>query len=502
MYDAPQTTHRIRIAVQVLFFVLFCYLLLGTLQTINTVLPHDLFFLADPLAGIGAILASRTWIVPMIIGGAIILLASLFFGRAWCGWVCPLGTVIDWVPARRVTQKNIDTPRFWRQGKNLALVVILSGALLGSLTLIVLDPVTLLFRSLAAVILPVVNVVLLAIDKWLYNIGAIQSGVVWFDTNVRAGFLGELGFYLPNLVLLFFFAGILSLNAVRPRAWCRYLCPLGSLLGLVSGVSLFRHKVDTAKCISCHKCAVICPTGAIDVQKNYTAHAGECTVCLDCVGSCPAHAISFPVHQRPAVEFQPERRQFFTSVIMAVAGAAVLRFIPSPEKQHPKLIRPPGSTDESLAGKCIRCGECIKVCPTGAIQPANSAGAWDSTWSPSLDMRRGYCDYSCVSCGQACPTGAIAGLPPEQKRKEVIGVAVIDKKRCLPFAEKKECIVCEEMCPLPQKAITLIKGEGPADEPQVNTELCNGCGICEYQCPLPGPAAIKIYRSLDLNISG
>lgn len=495
-YRVSRASRRIRVAIQLLTFVLFLYLLLGTRQEIRTLLPHNLFFLVDPLASIGAMLASRSWISPMIIGAAALLVIGLIFGRAWCSWLCPLGTLIDGMPSRRISKENLDIPRFWRQGKNLTLLTAIFGALLGSLTLIILDPITLLFRSLAAAVLPLLNSLLLAVDKWLYIIESIQPGVAWFDTNVRIHLLGETGFYLPNLTLLILFIGVLALNAVRPRAWCRYLCPLGGLLGLVSKVSFVRHQIDAGKCTSCDRCAVTCPTGAIDPSQNYAADSAECTTCLDCVGNCPTRAISFPVKVKIGNAYQPEKRRFIISLGLAAVGAFVLRFVPSPNRTVPKLIRPPGATEESLAGKCIRCGECIKVCPTAAIQPANSASAWESTWSPHLQLRRGYCDYSCNACGQACPTGAIAKMSLDEKRKQVIGVAVIDEKRCIPFAEKKECIVCEEMCPLPQKAIRLESGEGPAAQPHVDEDLCNGCGICEHQCPLNGDPAIRIFRSL------
>jgi polyferredoxin len=438
-----------------LAFILFLYLLLGTRQETRTFLPQDLFFLADPLAGIGAMLASRSWIMPMIIGAAALLVITLIFGRAWCGWLCPLGAIIDWMPSKRVSRKNLDTPAFfWKQGKYLTLLIIVFGAALGSLTLIILDPITLLFRSMAAVVIPLLNSLFLFVDERLYSIELIQSGVTWFDTSVRIHLLGEPGFYLPNLTVLLLFVGVLALNMFRKRAWCRYLCPLGGLLGLVSKVSLVRHQIDAGKCIACRPVRGHLSTGAIDPGRSYAAILLSAPR-LDCVGNCPTHAISFPIQAGFNKEYQPEKRQSLMSLGLAAVGAFVLRFAPSSSRNVPKLIRPPGATEESLANKCVRCGECVKVCPTAAIQPTISAGAWDTTWSPHLELRRGYCDYSCNACGQVCPTGAIAKMSLEEKRKEVIGVAVIDKERCIPFAKKKACIVCEEMCPLPQKAIKL-----------------------------------------------
>lgn len=497
-YRLAHNTRRIRRVVQTAAFILFFYLLLETRQEVRTVLPQNLFFLVDPLAGIAAILASHNWIAPMIIGGVTVVLASVIFGRAWCGWLCPLGTMLDWMPSREIRETDISEPRFWRHGKNLTLLIVLFTAALGSLTIVVLDPVTLLFRSLATTVLPLLNSALLLVDTWFYNFVPIQTGVAWFDTVVRIRLLGETGFYLPNLTLLAFFIAVLALSIVRPRAWCRYLCPLGGLLGFISRVSFLRYSVDNKKCISCGRCVNICSTAAINPAQDYDANMSECITCLDCVGNCPSQAISFRLKTTAIQEYRPERRLFINLIGLAAIGSFGLRFVPSSNRTVYRLVRPPGASEESLAEKCIRCGKCVKVCPTGTIQPVNAVKAWESTWTPHLELRRGYCDYSCNACGQTCPTGAIAKLSLANKRKEVIGIAVIDKKRCFPFADNKECIVCEEMCPLVPKAVTLNREQGTVAKPSINAKQCNGCGICEHQCPVNGVSAIRIFRSQEV----
>jgi len=494
LVKVSKTYHRLRLAVQIAAFLMFLYLLIGTRQETRTWLPGELFFLADPLAGSAAMLAGHVWIVPMLIGGLALLAATLVLGRVWCGWLCPLGSLLDWIPSRRVRKDNVDIPLYWRQGKNLTLFIILLSAMLGSLTLIVLDPVTLVFRSFAAAVLPLLNSLLLSLGAGLYHFGPLQPAVGWFDSSVRAKLFGDAGFYLPNLTLLALLAGVLALNVVRARSWCRYLCPLGGLLALMSRVSFFRYVVNPEKCISCGRCAVRCPTGAISPAEGYKADAGECVACLDCVENCPTRAITFPAKAILDRSYQPARRHFITSLGLAAVGAFTLRFLPTPGRAKQTLIRPPGASEDSITGKCIRCGECVRVCPSASIQPAQSASGWDSTWSPHLVMRRGYCDYSCNACGQVCPTGAIAPLSLEKKRREVIGVAAIDREKCIPFKEDRECIVCEEMCPLPEKAVKLARDlEHKALRPRVLTDVCTGCGICEKQCPVNGVSAIRVY---------
>jgi len=498
----PKKWQRSRQAVQVLALLLFLYLLLGTKQGSTTILPHDLFFRLDPLAGITAMLAGRSWIPALALGGATLILA-LAVGRAWCGWLCPLGTIIDWTPSRQPKKRGLDIHPYWRQVKYFLLLATLFGAALGSLTLLIFDPITILFRTLTSAVLPALNIAVTAVESWLYGFSLFQPAVAWFDGLVRGSLITEQPFFMPNLIIAAVFVGILVLEVVRPRFWCRYLCPLGGLLGLCAKVAHIRAEVDEEKCTSCQRCAVICPTGAIDPEQKFAVNAAECTTCLDCMEVCPTKAISFQGQwgSKTYPLYDPSRRHFLASLGAASIGAALLWLVPFVIKAKPEYVRPPGTTEEQLLSRCIRCGECAKVCPTGVIQPGSSAASWDGLWTPSLVTRLGYCDYSCTSCGQVCPSGAITELPLEEKQRRVIGVAVIDRERCIPWADDIECNVCEEMCPLPQKAIRLDRqgrgrqrsGQSAVQRPHMIPELCIGCGICEYQCPLNGESAIRVF---------
>ena len=501
--------HWWRQAVQILALLLFLYFLLGTRQE-SVSAPHDIFFHLDPLAGIASMLAARSFIEPMLLG-IITLLLTLAVARAWCGWICPLGTLLDWTPARSPQRKSLDIPAFWRQGKYLLLFIILLAAILGSLTLIVLDPITLLFRTIAGFVLPVLGSLLTGLESWLYGVSLFQPAVGWFDNLARGTLLTGQPFFVANVALAVVFAAVLALNAVRKRFWCRYLCPLGGLLGLVSKAAQIRHKVDEKKCIACQHCALICPTGAIDPEQKFVANSAECTACLDCMETCPQGAITFSA--QPGIDahkrYDPSRRQFLGTLGLAAAGAVLLRFMPLLGRKEAALIRPPGSSEALLQSKCIRCGLCVRVCPTGVIQSSPNPRNGQSLWTPMLATRLGYCDYSCNACGQVCPTGAIEELPLEEKRNRVIGIARIDQRRCIPWSEGRECIVCEEMCPVPQKAIHLNGGgsgnrggrAGGVALPRVREELCIGCGICEHQCPVAGEAAIRIFPVNNEGIS-
>ena len=156
---------------------------------------------------------------------------------------------------------------------------------------------------------------------------------------------------------------------------------------------------------------------------------------------------------------------------------------------------------------CVRCGACVRVCPTQGLQPSLLEGGIQNLLTPRLVPRLGYCGFGCNACGQVCPTAAIPPLTLEEKQKTVIGLARIDANRCLPWAHNIPCIVCEEVCPVADKAILLEEvrvrdGEGQPlmlQRPRVLLEQCIGCGICEYQCPMGGEAAIRIYAPTDLS---
>jgi formate hydrogenlyase subunit 6/NADH:ubiquinone oxidoreductase subunit I len=146
----------------------------------------------------------------------------------------------------------------------------------------------------------------------------------------------------------------------------------------------------------------------------------------------------------------------------------------------------------------------MKACPTSGLQPALLEAGLEGLWTPVLRSRLGYCDFACSACGQVCPSGAIPPLTLECKRRQVIGLAVIDKDRCLPWAEGTPCIVCEEMCPMPEKAVvleevTVTREDGRRERlarPRVVASRCIGCGICEYKCPLDGRSAIVVRPPL------
>jgi MauM/NapG family ferredoxin protein len=506
----PATNHRkwrlARRFAQIIVLLLFFYLILTTRQEFQGVIPPGLFFYLSPLAGIALTLASRSFI-PLMGLGIITLISALILGRVWCGWVCPLGTVIDCVPTLHSFRNHHLISSIWRNVKYVILFGITLIAMMGSLAFIFLDPITLFSRSVVSTMLPALSFVVITVEKWLYIFSPLQPAIDWIEGSLRAEYLPErtlpISSMLPFLLLVF----TLALSMIKPRFWCRFLCPLGALLALTSRFSHFRHNIDTDKCIACGKCAENCPTGAIDREKDFLCNQAECISCINCAEQCPVEAIRFEKRTKSQMTqvFSPSRRELLTALGFSALGVALFRFLPVPDKNKMEFIRPPGATEDSLLNKCIRCGECYKVCPTGSIQPVFSTNGREKIWTPGLSLRHGYCDYSCNSCGMVCPTGAITKLALSEKRQKVIGIAKIDEERCLPYKEGRDCIVCEEMCPVPDKAIILEEkdvitsgGIRTVRLPKVVNDKCIGCGICEYQCPLQGNAAIAVQPGSEV----
>lgn len=459
--------------------------------------------LVDPLLALAQGLAGKVLVAGMFFS-LITLVLTLIFGRAWCGWVCPVGTVLDLFPFHRRSQEVKPVPQAMRKGKFLLLMIILIAAIFGNLTFLFLDPITLWVRTLTGGFGAVFNTAFTAAEEFLADFSWLEPALQWLDQALRpALFPAEtVGARFTGLSILLF-AGLILLNLIAERFWCRYLCPLGGFLGLVSKLSLVKRRVDSG-CKSCGQCSKICPTGTINPERGYISDPSECILCMNCLDSCPISKIEF----RPGLKlpdrqtYDPDRRDLLITGAVTLFGLAILETDTPFHMASTNLIRPPGATNDDLLQKCLRCGLCMRACPTGALQASIREAGLSGLFTPLVVPRLGYCQFSCNNCGQVCPVGAIPALPLEEKQKQVIGQAFIDENRCLPWADAVSCIVCEEMCPLPEKAIFLEEKRIPQQDgsektiklPHVKRDLCIGCGICEYKCPRSGEAAIRVYR--------
>jgi polyferredoxin len=492
----------LRKTIQVLALLSFVGLAVGLHRQIWPFSLSNSIFRLDPLVTLAHFLASRTFLA----GSALALLLVLFtmvFGRAWCGWLCPLGTLLDLFPLRRKQKALAQIPEAWRRVKYLLLITILFTALFTNLTLLFLDPLTLLFRTFTTAIWPGLDYAFSVLESTMVTVPVFEAPISIIDSILRPAVLPiSPAIYRYSLLYITILFGVILLNLAAPRFWCRYLCPLGGFLGWISKIAIFQRRVGES-CKNCNLCLRDCPTGTIQPERGYASDPEECTLCLDCLKRCPKGAENFTfAFPKPAWRsYDPQRRHAFQVFGLAAAALVAMRASLSALRSNPWLIQPPGARENNLISKCIRCGECIRICPTSGLQPAIAEAGVEGLWTPTLVPRIGYCDYACNACGQVCPVQAIPPLSLEEKRQQVIGKAYINQNRCLAWSDHIPCIVCEEMCPLPDKAVKLqvtqvVDNTGNSIElqlPYVIRDQCIGCGICEYKCPVANEAAIRVY---------
>ena len=454
------------------------------------------FFRADALVVVSYLLAEKSF-SPLLLPGLILIVSTVFLGRFFCGWLCPLGTIIDLVTER--IRKTAPLGVLKSYLKYYLLVCLLVVSLFNLNLAGLLDPIAILIRAMTFFLYPVLGESVRGAWVGLYGLIGEQRDHLSFLYSFLKDYLLPFRetFYPLAFISLLLFSGILFLERYEKRNWCRNLCPLGTLLGLMARFSFFR-RLPGKLCPDCGDCRQHCPTTFdTDILQKQ-----DCIICLDCGVKCRFDRVRFSL-RNPFVSdqrFMPDRRVLLTGALSGFVVSRVFSFTDVHARE--RLLRPPGvRSEEEFLRKCVRCGECMKVCLRNALYPAVLQSGLYGIFSPVLIPRSGYCEYNCTLCGQVCPTGAIPHLPVQDKKKALIGIAVVDRNHCLPFAKRTNCIVCEEHCPIPNKAIRFEvvqekNYEGRTvtlKKPYVVDNLCNGCGICEYVCPVDGKAAIEVF---------
>ncbi len=449
--------------------------------------PAETFLALDPLVSISTALAARTWVWSLAWAG-VILAVCLVVPRGFCGYVCPLGTVIDvfdWAIGRRVPWRRVARGGWWANLKYYLLAGVLAASVAGVLVSGFVAAIPVLTRAMAFVVSPL-------------QLGFVRG---WHQVpEVDAG----------NYVSIALFVAVLALSCLQPRFWCRYICPSGAVFSLANRFRLTQRKVEVS-CIDCGKCVEVCPFAAID--SDFATRPADCTFCQTCGGVCPSGSIKFVGRweghdEKPSAEPSgaapsPDRRRFLLQTAGGVLGGAVaglgaagaIRRWSGGHEASP-LVRPPGSVPEGeFLQLCIRCGECFQACPNNALQPAGLAEGLDPLWTPRLAADWSGCEPSCNHCGHVCPTGAIRALPMEEKRHARMGLAVVNERTCLPHAEREACQLCVDECAAAGYHAIEFVGVGtemdPFGEPipdsgfqapLVLAHKCVGCGLCQTRC--------------------
>lgn len=494
---------NIRIVSQMVFLSLFMLSLWASWTSRIANFPVSRLLELDPLVMISTFIS--TGYVYRYLGYATLLvLLTLIWGRVFCNWICPYGSLhqfIGWLFTIRNAKQRIHRNRyhpafFFKYGVLTATLIL---AALGSLQIGLLDPICLLYRSFTVALIPLFDSLLGLVDlsTWQFKPSLTESRV----------FFGVFGVGLLFLTLI-------ALNIFIPRFFCRLLCPLGAFLGVLSRWAIFRINRDVKKCTDCNLCLTRCE-GASDPQS--TLRLSECFGCMNCLDDCPEDALAFTARHldKQVVHTTPDfsKRQLMFS---SLAGGLIYPLLKQNAGQQdhyyrPSLIRPPGSTEESLfLKKCIKCDQCINVCPTNVLQPATLVqGGIEGLWTPVMNFNISHCQLKCTLCSEVCPTGAITQISAAQKLglgdyqipgPIRLGTAFFDRGRCLPHAMEIPCVVCQEVCPVAPKAIgtkdeEIINAFGKTvilNKPFMIPDLCIGCGLCQAECPVRDQRAVYV----------
>lgn len=453
------------------------------------------FFLTSPSLLTFAMIAAQ-YITAGIVVLAVFIIAAMLFGRVFCGWLCPYGAVMDFFaflmkPFKKWKEKS---PAKALMSKYYILAAFFVLAVLGFQFVWIFEPITVFSRFINMSLFPFVNTVT---DKFFqYLIINHETGEAVYDV-LRNNIFDSRSITF-RYQLIFFILFIIPVLAVlfRKRFWCRYICPLGASLGILSIKPKFPLRKEACK-LNCGKCEQMCRSNAIRHDGSYIP--SECVMCMDCTTlKCYQPGSEAPVIKKTeecknAVKAAGISRRDFLywggGALAAIYMFGRKTYGAGRRKKSP-VIRPPGAmTEKEFKQACVRCGNCMKICITNGLQPVMLESGIDGIWTPKLDNITGYCEYSCNACGKVCPTQAIKALDIAEKEKIKIGNAVIVKEKCVPWKDGIECLVCEEHCPVPDKAIKFVKetiNGVDVDVPVVDYHLCIGCGVCENKCPVEG----------------
>ena len=455
-----------------------------------------------------------------------LLMLTLLFGRVYCAMLCPLGLWMDLV-ARLAGKSGNKRHLPWHSGHPYVRVLVFA-ALLGSMAagssiiLGFLDPYSFFGRMISGTLRPA-----------FARTTNLLAGQGWVD---------PVTFY-PDAWLTLVLGGTLlllvSVVAIwRGRLWCNTLCPVGAILGAVSKWSLFGLRLTPSKCFACARCEKVCPSQCIDFENGQVDHS-RCTMCLQCMTACRKNGIEFgwlpgrrgsagkPSGRRkkdppvPAAPVEPalvecggpvmDRRGFTLALAALVsergdeAGHGRGRGEGKGKEksgrhgcrcnelnqQNKRPLMPPSAVDRGhFQSLCTACQLCVARCPEQVLRPAVAENGWKGFWQPLMDFDRSFCAYECTMCGEVCPTGALIPLPLEKKQITRAGMVHFFKCRCVVHVEGTSCGACAEHCPT--QAVHMVPYHGDLTIPEVDPDLCIGCGACEFICPVRPDKAIVV----------
>jgi polyferredoxin len=478
---------KIRVVVSLIFFVITLFVFVDFIGLFASRMIRTLLFLQFIPSFLNFI-----YLLSFATAGFLfILLLTIFFGRVYCSTICPLGTMQDiftWLSRKFNVIKRFKFSKPQNVFRYSILGVLVLLFCFSSLWLInLLDPYSLagkIFSDLGRPLFYLGNNILSRIFQ-LFDSYAVYS------VPVKV-------FSWPAVVFSFLFLVLIVYLAVYKGRWyCNVICPVGTLLGIVSRFSIFKIRMDEVACTSCGLCAVECKAGCIDVKEKKIDFS-RCVACYDCFKACPEDGVGYRIAIGSIKNDKPEdvsRRNFFKTTLLG-STALIASKTAFADKKEPQGISaipvtPPGSVSIwHFTSKCTSCHLCVSVCPTRVLQPTFIEYGLSGMFQPKMNYHAEYCNFECVKCSAICPTGAILPITKEEKATLQIGVSKFIKNICIVVTKHTACGACSEHCPT--KAVEMVPYLGNLTLPKVDEKICVGCGACEYACPTKPDKAIYV----------
>lgn len=483
---------KIRIAVSILLFAWITFYFID----FAGILPQNLHFIAD-IQFVPALLAVHVWIL------AALVLLTLILGRVYCSSICPLGIlqdIISWFSKKMNKRKKF---HFVSEKKILRWTIFsitVIGFLFGFTFLVaLLDP----YGAYGRIATHLFRPAYLQGNNWLDRLFSSFDNYTFKQVKIYS--FGALSF----IVALITFVAIGILSWRNGRTYCNTICPVGTILGFLSRFSMFKPTFVSEKCNSCGLCSMKCKASCID-SKNTKIDYSRCVSCFNCIEVCNRNAMKYkftPVRKNKSTEHEisylsktdkptidvSKRRFLQTTLLTGVAASNLFaqNILPKRTLQRKMPVAPPGAIDlDSFNQKCISCHLCVSKCPSQIIRPALLEYGLGGMMQPKLSFDNGFCNFDCVICSDMCPTDALIPISKEKKQRTQIGVVHFVIENCIVNYDNRKCGACAELCPT--KAVRMVPYKNSLTIPEIEPQICIGCGACEYVCPAIPHKAIYV----------